>query len=250
MNEANSMLEDFTEPVLSEEVTGTIHFNTPKRVRRYITNQRDLSSNAWEEGHNACYLTEAYPTLDILSPELKRICALHLTHSLLETVPYLSSEYLSPEEQANLALKCATLEFSSGDSFSSHPDLGRGVLIFRHGTVVINRNVPGYVGGVPRKSARRKKSESRKQESPTTTVNANEVLVEDGYCRKYQNEFHIVGYSKVLYIPRAAIYEALETNPRAWKECARWRYFAGALILKSHEVKSETGSVKVGSTIV
>jgi len=217
MNEANQMMHDFTVKELPESVAGSVYTKSSKRVRRFITNQRDVKN--WSDS-NACTLSDTYPTLSILSPELQRVCALHLTYSLLETIPYLSSKYLSPEEQADIAMQCVTLEFSASEKFVAHPDLGRGVLIFRRGFAVVSRNVA---------------TEYFTWHSDLTDrpIDVNEVLVEDDCFKEHQLVYHFVGFTKVFFVPRSAIMGVLEKNERAWKECARWRYFMAGLVLYS-----------------
>eukprot|EP00585_Thalassiosira_rotula_P005600 CAMPEP_0196149044 /NCGR_PEP_ID=MMETSP0910-20130528/29000_1 /TAXON_ID=49265 /ORGANISM="Thalassiosira rotula, Strain GSO102" /LENGTH=574 /DNA_ID=CAMNT_0041411893 /DNA_START=89 /DNA_END=1813 /DNA_ORIENTATION=+ len=219
MNDANQMVKDFTVKQLPESVGGSLHKKSSKRVRRFITNQRDVATKNWSES-NASTLAESYPTLSILSPELRRFCALHLTYSLLETIPYLSSNYLSPEEQAEIAMQCVTLEFSTAEKFSAHPDLGRGILIFRRGFATVSRNVPS-------KFFRWHKDIKDKP------IDVDEVLVEDDYLEERQLVFHFVGFTKVFFVPRSAIMGILEKNERAWKDCARWRYFKAGLVLYS-----------------
>merc|ERR1740139_174835 len=109
MNEANHMVRDFTVKELPDSLAGSVYEKSSKRVRRFITQQRDVSTKSWG-GSNSYKLTDAYPTLRILSPGLQQTCALHLTHSLLETVPYLSCKFLSPQEQAYIAMQSITLE--------------------------------------------------------------------------------------------------------------------------------------------
>jgi len=219
MNDANQMVKDFTVKELPESVAGSMHKKSSKRVRRFITNQRDVATKNWSES-NAYTLAESYPTLSILSPELRQFCALHLTYSLLETIPYLSSKYLSPEEQAEIAMQCVTLEFATAEKFTAHPDLGRGILIFKRGFATVSRNVPS-------KFLRWQKDIKDKP------IDVDEVLVEDEYLEERQLVFHFVGFTKVFFVPRSAIMSILEKNERAWKDCARWRYFKAGFVLYS-----------------
>ncbi len=66
--------------------------------------------------------------------------AFWIPYHFLETIPYLSSKYLSPDEQAEVALQCRTLEFAAGEHFRSHPEFGRGIVIFKHGLGFTSRN--------------------------------------------------------------------------------------------------------------
>lgn len=186
MDQANQMVKDFTLEELPNEVTGTTTYSTTsKRVRRFITSQRDKATAKSRASHNGSTLVESYPTLEILSTELQRVCALHLTHSLIETVPYLSSKYLSPEEQAEIALNSVTLQFSSGEQFSEHPELGRGILIFRQGFGFPSRNPASA-------------NFSWKRGLSDHPADVNEVLVDDGFQKEKQLVYHFVGFAKVL----------------------------------------------------
>lgn len=222
MNDANQMMADFTVKELPQSVSGAAYTKkTSKRVRRFITQQRDSATKSWlDDSTNVCTMQDAYPILSVLSPELQRASILHLTHTLLETIPYLSSKYLTPDEQAEIALQCVILEFSAGETFVAHPELGRGVLIFRQGFAVTSRSGA-------RSSFMWAKDLSDKP------IDVNEVLVEAEFCKEEQLIYHFIGFTKVFFVPRSAIVSVLEKNERAWKECGRWRYLRAALILSS-----------------
>eukprot|EP00985_Skeletonema_marinoi_P001454 scaffold581_cov127-Skeletonema_marinoi.AAC.5 len=193
MDEANQLVKNFQDSKLPESITGS---TTGLDYIRGIPNIRPLE------------------------PELRRECALHLTHAYLETVPYLSSKYLSPDDQAEIALQCRTLEFAAGEHFSSHPDFGRGILIFKQGFGFSARNLI-------------KKASTWTRSLKGYALDVNEVLVEEDYYKEKQFVYHFVNFTKVLFVPRSAIMNILEKNPVAWKECARWRYFRAALVLES-----------------
>jgi len=198
----------------------SVYKDSTKRVRRFITHQRDRATKKWLDPNNQSTLTESYPTLSILSPELQRVCALHLTHSLLETIPYLSTKYLSPEEQAKVAMECISLEFTAGEKFREHSELGRGVLIFRQGFGVSSRNS-------------KRKSVTLRRDLRDKPIDVDDILVDDDYQREHQLVYHFVGYTKVLFVPRSAIMDVFANNERVWKECARWRYFMAMFVLYS-----------------
>lgn len=204
MNEANEMMSDFTVKELPESAAQTFYpVKSSKRVRRFITCQRDRAINNRLNPKNTSTMNDLYPTLDILSPELRRLCALHLTQSLLETIPYLSSVYLSPEEQADIALQCLWLEFSSTEQFDSQSELGRGILIFRQGFALISR-----------KNAPLKSNFTWQNDLIDRPIDVNEVLVDDHYYREHHHVFHFVSFTKVsmdrtryqfiLYFPNQA----------------------------------------------
>ncbi|KAL7495293.1 hypothetical protein ACHAWT_006619 [Skeletonema menzelii] len=221
MDEANQLVKNFKDSTLPESVTGsTTGVKASKRVRRFLTNQKDHSTKNWMDEGNSLTLSEEFPTLNLLSPELRRECALHLMHSYLETVPYLSSKYLSANDRAEIALQCRTLEFAAGEHFSSHPELGRGILIFKQGFGFSSRNLTT-------------RSSRWTRALKGHALDVNEVLIEDEYYKEKQLVYHFINFTKVLFVPRSAIMNMLEKNPVAWKECARWRYFRAALVLES-----------------
>ena len=221
MDKANRMVANFEHSKLPESITGSSVDTKPsKRVRRFLTNQRDHCTKNWLDEGSSLALSEEYPTLDILSPELRKVCALNLTHNFLETIPYLSSKYLSPSEQAEIALQCRTLEFAAGEHFSSHPEFGRGILIFRQGLGFTSRNLT-------------RKCFTWTRGIRGHAIDVNEVLVEDEYYKEKQLIYHFVNYTKAIFLPREAIMKVLEKNQRAWKDCARWRYFGATLVLYS-----------------
>ena len=217
------MVKDFTTKRLPSSVTGAKmdeRIKISKRVRRFLTEQRDRATTNSMDYETADTLEDKYPTLQIISPELKKLCALHLTHTLIETVPYLSSKYLSPDEQANIALKSFYFEFSAGETFTEHPEYGRGIVIFRHGLGCAVRNCASA-------NLHWRKGKCGQP------VDVDEVLVEDDFYKERQLVYHFAGFTKVFFIPRSVIMEVLANNDAAWKKCARWRYAVAVMILKS-----------------
>ena len=226
LHNANFMMRDFTSRELPGSITGTVDGKSSvMRIRRFLSDQQKAAKkNNVLLSTNACAFEEEYPTLSILSPELQRLSALYIMHPLLETIPYLSSKYLSPKEQANVALQCITMEFSSSERFVEHPSFGRGILIFRRGFGVASR-----ISSPSPTSIRCMLHEDLIDHC----LDVNEVLADDACCKDHHLVYHFVGYTKVLFLPRSVIMTVLERNERAWKECARWRYFAASLILYS-----------------
>jgi hypothetical protein len=222
MDKANRMIKNFvdSDDLSSSGTESSVEWDASKRVRRFLTNQRDHCNKNWLDEGNSLTLSEAYPTLDILSPELRNVCALRLMRNFLDTIPYLSSRYLSPDEQAAVALQCRVLEFSAGERFSSHPEFGRGILIFTQGLAFTSRTLS-------------KKNFTWTKGLKGHALDMNEVLVEDEYYKEKQLFYYFGSYTKVFFLPRLAIMNILERNPVAWKECARWRYFGAALVLDS-----------------
>ena len=195
-----------------------------KRVRHFLTEQRDRATTKSMDYETAETLEEKYPTLQIISPELKKLCALHLTHTLIETVPYLSTRYLSPDEQAKIAMNSLHLEFSAGETFREHPEHGRGILIFRLGFGFTVRNC-------------RSGELHWRKGLCGHPADVDEVLVDDDFYKERQLVYHFAGFTKVFFIPRSVILEVLGENKSAWRNCAIWRYAAAAIILQTMDME-------------
>eukprot|EP00956_Cyclotella_meneghiniana_P024715 scaffold50014_cov66-Cyclotella_meneghiniana.AAC.7 len=232
MDEANQMVKDFQVKRLPNKITGSSFsekVKVSKRVRRFITEQRDRATTKSMSYETADTLEERYPTLTIVSPELRRMCALHLTHPFIEAVPYLSSKYLSPDEQAYVALNSLNLEFGTGETFKSHKDHGRGILISRGGFFFTVRH-----------SQRELRMRKAKTGIPPDMF---EVLVEDNLHPERQLTYHFAGFTKVFFIPRSVIMEILANNEQAWKDCARWGYAGAAMILGMKSIHKSKSSM-------
>lgn len=222
--EANCMLNDFTAKSLPESITGIVEGkkSSKMRIRRFLSDQQYVAKRSnlqTLKSSSVCSLQDAYPTLSILSPELQHLSALHLMYPYLETIPFLSSKYLSPEEQASVALQCVTMEFSKSERFIEHPEYGRGIIIFRRGLAIVSR---------PNKPI---KHDVFSKLLVKCCLDVYEVLVDDDHYKEHRLVHHFLGYSKVLFVPRSVIMAVFEKNKRAWKECARWRYLASSLHL-------------------
>jgi hypothetical protein len=217
LNQANQMIGDFmcndqTLPEVNQPMK-----MTSSRVRRFLTRQRDTTTKKWLDDKAAPTLMDRYPTLEILSPGLQSYCALHLLSPLIEKVPYLSLRHLSPEEQAEVAMRTVNLEFSPGERFTHHSELGRGIIIFLQGFGMSSRDID-YISPTWRRCCQ------------TSEVETKEVLVEDDYYNDMGMVTHFISFSRCLLIPRSVIMDVLARNPEAWKRCARWHYFQGCLL--------------------
>jgi hypothetical protein len=175
------------------------------RIKSYIYNQYTMSNST------ACVsnLSQTFPVIETLSPDLQRLSALMLFKDDLETVPYLSSRFLTNAARSEVAMECVLLEFAAGEVFDIEKgvgDLGRGILVFRKGLghLQSHYSLPGMPCG------------------------DGKVLVEDDHqaCKGY---LHFLSFSKVVFIPRKAVLAALAKHPTAWKKCARWKYFMTTL---------------------
>mmetsp|Transcript_494 Transcript_494/g.632 ORF Transcript_494/g.632 Transcript_494/m.632 type:complete len:564 (+) Transcript_494:215-1906(+) len=192
------------------------------RIRRFLTAQYNKTSRQHPNcDFNSKKLEEIFPVIEHFSPELRRFSSLHLHRGALETIPYLSSKYLSPSEQSEVAFKCVYLEFARGDTFYSHDIYGKGIMVMKTGFCTASRkSKPGQ----QRWYTRRK------------PIGINDVLVESDFIQRFeQRRLLFYSYSLVLYIPRSVILEVLEKRPDIWKDCARWRYLQACLLKRARE---------------
>ena len=104
-----------------------------KHVRNYIHKQYVVARG------DSCVSTiqDYFPVFNTLTPETSGSCKCVTTErTTSNTVPYLSSKYLSRQEQAEIAQQCMYLQFASGEIIRTEcpvEGLGRGVYIFRGG---------------------------------------------------------------------------------------------------------------------
>ena len=196
-----------------------------KRIRRYVTQQYDRTMFNRPTG-TGLTLDDVYPSLNSLSPELRRLSSLHLMRKYLEMIPYLSSKYLSPAEQSNLSFKCVHLEFSRGENFVRHPEFGRGILIPKRGMALYigeSHNIHGHAS-----------METFGIDDP---IAVNQVLVEDSFFGNKLPMLRFASYSVVIFIPQTVIYELFEAKKAIWKDCARWKYLQTCLAKWANDIK-------------
>ena len=204
---------------LSEDNKHSKGVYTSTRVKRFLTRQRDTSTKQWLEDKNSPTLSDRYPTLDVISPGLQSYCALHLLSPIINKVPYLSLDVLTPEEQAEVAMRSVNLEFSPGERFTHHSELGRGIILFQQGFGLRSRDVDKY-------------SSPWQRSCTTSHVEFSDVLVEDDYCSSNGVVYNFISFSRCLFIPRSVVMDILSRNENAWKESARWHYFHACLVRK------------------
>jgi len=229
LDEANTLIGCFTPATVgtpNDQVDDGDGDVVATRIRRFITAQYDETMLSRPTDYTSPTLTQAFPSLDGLSLELRQLSSLHLIRKYIEMVPYLSHNYLTPEEQANLAFKCIFLEFSSGESFKKHPQYGRGIMILKKGFCLSLGTTGSHGINAP---------VFFQTFSIDNPIAVNDVLVEDSFLGNDQPLYRFVSYSLVLFIPRSAIFEVLDANKVAWKNCARWKYLQTCLLKWSRE---------------
>ena len=192
-----------------------------KRIRRYIYMQNERPSNM----RYVSSMEDYYPVLGSLPPDLQRASVLMVVQDQLNRVPYLSSRFLSKDEQSRVAQQCIILEFPLEDRMflleDGVGDYGRGILVQQSGLLWRTANNlctfrPILSGGV---------------------VGEGSVLLDDEYVDEWKSGPTVTSLSFVtaVFIPRDAVLLALERNPRAWTECARWYYLGAEIIRRARQ---------------
>jgi hypothetical protein len=105
---------------------------------------------------------------------------------------------------------------------------------------------PGRRGGASRKNKRANNNLTSATNSSTstttnsTTTTSTEVIhAVDGSMTTGLNMCFLI-FSNIVLAPREAIVKALHNNPRAWKDCSRWRYVF-TLLQINRRVDNTTG---------
>mmetsp|Transcript_26089 Transcript_26089/g.38591 ORF Transcript_26089/g.38591 Transcript_26089/m.38591 type:complete len:685 (-) Transcript_26089:203-2257(-) len=217
-DQANTLIRDFN--VVNEVMNDddSPHETTIEakevsdRIRNYIYQQYRTSSHTGYVHH----LEEVYPTMSTLPPDLQKQAGVLLLRGNLDYVNYLSAYYMSYEEQGDIIMKCSLCEFPAGEivDLQGRPDgTGRGIYLMQSGCAY-------YVVG----SNARGGKQSRRLLTGGALVGAGSALLEDGHKDLEGSRLFFLTYSKVLFIPRDAINDALKKNLEAWKGSARWVY--------------------------
>jgi len=167
-------------------------------------------------------LFKTYPVLESLTPEMQLMSSLLVMRKYLEVVPYLSSKYLTPGEQSAVALQCVYVDFAAGETTEPR----QGINHLGVGAIVVHSGMAVWRGVV------RKRTGGQWINFVTSGMAFGEmsVLVEDELYRGTQSELKFLTFSKVVFIPRKAILDALEHSKTAWKACARWKYLISLLL--------------------
>mmetsp|Transcript_1462 Transcript_1462/g.2223 ORF Transcript_1462/g.2223 Transcript_1462/m.2223 type:complete len:633 (-) Transcript_1462:211-2109(-) len=198
----NEVQDQSTEQVIigCDEVTN--------RIRAYVQKQYKYSN------HIGCVssISDNFPILHSLPPDLQRQASLLILRGNLDNISYLSSYYLSPEEQGRVAMQCMQLEFPAGETI--HTDrgpnnIGRGIYLM-------------YSGSAYSIFKLKKNKDKHSLLTVGSMIGCGRVLIEDGHEDCVGTKIFFLTYSKVLFIPRQAILEGM--NEVAWKGSGRWIY--------------------------
>mmetsp|Transcript_29358 Transcript_29358/g.43339 ORF Transcript_29358/g.43339 Transcript_29358/m.43339 type:complete len:119 (-) Transcript_29358:240-596(-) len=109
------------------------------------------------------------------------------------------------------------MEIAAGEVIEAGRDLGRGIYIIQTGSAM------------SRLWAESKCKWSLSILVPGSMVGMGRVLLEDGHDDVKGTRMLFLTFSRVLFIPRAAVVTALEKNPEAWKGSGRWNYARAVL---------------------
>ena len=163
-------------------------------------------------------MKDLFPILPSLPPELQKMAIVLVLQRFIETVPYLSSKFLNIEEQCSVALSCKFLEFSMGEVIKIDEfELGRGVFVLKSGCAFVVRN-----------DHERPLKDRFQLLSAGSAFGAGKVLVDEGHSAS-RGLLKFLTMGSVVFIPKAAISAIFDSNKKAWKDCARWKYVATML---------------------
>jgi len=213
LDQAGELIRDFvaTENESDPEYN-SLKLECSKSIHSYIHTQMDRS----QQTASIRTLIEAYPVLDSLPPELQRISCLLVTRKYLEAVPYLSSRYLTIEEQSKVAVQCAYVDFAAGECVRPVQSVGRlgaGVLVIISGIAAVFRERRQTFSFI----------------SNGMSFDENKILL-DNEIYSAGDELRFITFTRVVFIPRQTILDLLRTNDTAWKGCARWRYLVSLML--------------------
>ena len=194
-----------------------------KSIRRYLLDQKEKCRNAGFTSN----LIERFPVVETLSPQLQRMSSLLVVRNHLETIPYISSCFLSSSEQSYVAENCIFLEYPGGEKLEITnryiENLGRGVLLITE----------GCVSSVKEQCS--KNWEKTRLLMGGDVIGEDEVLVENSNRALADTTDYVffLSYTKLIFIPQDAIMDALSRNQKAWKDCARWKYLKILILLNN-----------------
>ena len=221
--QANELIKEFT----SNHGNNPDWDQTADSIRMYLSDQKKKCRNAGFTSN----LTHRFPVIETFSPELKRKSSFLVVRNHLETIPYISSRFLSNVEQSYVAENCTFLEYPGGERMEitsrGIENLGRGVLLITAGTVsLVKLNC-------------RTNRVKMKMLFRGDVIGEDEVIVENSNKLLADTVDYVSfpEYTRLVFIPQNAIMSALFRNAKAWKDCARWKYLKTLFLIKySHQL--------------
>ena len=237
-DEANFLISYFNEPIvatcgrakLSDRMSVVDELHQPdnltaeevaKRIRLFIHHQyRDTAGTSASLNS----IDDLFPVIPTLPPELQMLASLLVLQKELETVPYLSSRYLTIEEQCRVAMACKLFEFSTGEIIRLNEfEYGRGIFVLRHGCAFVERN-----------NSDKPLLDRFQLLTAGSAFDSGKVLIEQENPAS-RGILKFVTFGTVIFVPESAVSAVLKKNKRAWKECGRWIYLK--TILRDQEKK-------------
>ena len=229
-DEANELIQAFSD---TNDATTLVAENgellssklVAKHVRNYIHKQYVVSRG------ESCVSTiqDYYPVFNTLTPVIQEAASVLLLNQYFNIVPYLSSKYLSRQEQAEIAQQCVNLQFASGEIIHTEcpvEGLGRGVYIFRGGCAFALRQL--------HQTGFEERLGSMRLATSGIAYAVGAVLLQDDNPFA-KGRLHFLTFSQLVFIPRKAIMDVLQKNEKAWKDCARWVYLRTLLWAKADQ---------------
>mmetsp|Transcript_37341 Transcript_37341/g.81751 ORF Transcript_37341/g.81751 Transcript_37341/m.81751 type:complete len:218 (+) Transcript_37341:3-656(+) len=196
-----------------------------KRIRLFIHHQYRTSAGTSASLNS---IDDLFPIIQTLPPELQMLASLLVMQKELETVPYLSSRYLTIEEQCDVALACKLLEFSSGEIVRLNEfECGRGIFVLRHGCAFVVRN-----------NHEKPLLDRLELLTAGSAFDPGKVLIERENPAS-RGVLQFLTFGTVIFVPESAVSAVFEKNKRAWSECGRWMYLKTLLRDQEKKVAEE-----------
>lgn len=222
---ANHLMNNF-EDHLEQNMDGDLHSSETEELRGLIKSYIQQQYVKSEGMTSLRQLSDIYPILRTLSPQMCQMSSFMLLKKELDCVPYLSYQFLDINEQGLVAKECYVLELAPLemiDLAKGIEGIGRGIFVFAQGVGM------GYKNGSRNMGSRIL--------SAGSIFGAEEVLVENGHPGG-GGKIHLLTYSKIIFIPRDLVLISLDRNRRAWKSKARWMYLEAVLFAFSRSIKN------------
>ena len=194
------------------EQDGQLASNVGKRVKNFILDQQ-------ERNHlfRKCNLrvVDELNIYDNLSLELRRMSSYMIYGKYLNSTPYFSSRHLDVQEQSHLILNCQLRCFAAGEQITiNHKDTDdkRGLFIIIEGFAFL-------------KFYNYKQVESFFYLRKGASYGCSQVLVDREEANLPDDRLLFPVYTRVLFLSRSVVLDAMKRNRQIWRDCARWKYF-------------------------